>query len=60
MVKYGYIHIEVYSRQQSMLNAAGVGRELHEQFLASCNEKPPWSSTAFVCTVYKTKYLDDV
>jgi len=39
-------------------HAAGVRRELRDQFLAARNRKPRWSTKAFVSTVREIKHPD--
>jgi len=41
-------------------HAAGVRRELCDQFLAARNGKPPWLTKAFVRTVREIEHHDDV
>jgi len=38
----------------------GVRQELRDQFFASCNGKPPWSSQAFVRIVRRIEHHDAV
>jgi len=45
-----YIHTMVNGGQITVSHIAGVRRELHDQFIAAHNGKPPWSRKAFVRT----------
>jgi len=47
-----YIHIVVVGGQLKLKHTEGIRRELHDQFIAPCNGKPPWSTKAFILTVY--------
>jgi len=46
-----YIHTAVHGCHLTVYHAAGVLRELRDQFIAARNRKPPWSTKAFVCIV---------
>jgi len=52
-----YSRIEVAGCQLMLYRAAGVRRELRDQFLAARNGKPPWSNTAFVRTVHEIEIM---
>jgi len=47
-----YIRIEVDGHQLIIYYTAGVRRELRDQLIAASNEKPPWSTKAFVRIVH--------
>jgi len=46
--------------QRLIYCTAGVRRDLHNQFIAARNGKPPFSTKAFVCTVRKINHHDVV
>jgi len=52
--------IEVHGRQQMIYHSARVRRELCEQFIATPNGKPPWSTKAFARTVREIENHDNV
>jgi hypothetical protein len=54
------IHISVDSGQLRIYHTAGVHRELHDRFIASCNSKPPSLTKAFVCTIREIEHHDVV
>jgi len=54
------IHIDADDGQLTVQRTAGVGRELHDQFIAACNGKPPFSTKAFVHTVREIELHDIV
>jgi len=53
-----YSRIVVYGSQLIIYPAAGVHGELRDQFIATRNGKPPWSTKAFVRTVCGIKHSD--
>jgi len=55
-----YICIEVDCRQLTILYRAGVCRDLRDQFIATDNGKPPWSTKAFGHTVCEIQHHDVV
>jgi len=59
-IRCEHSRIEVDDRQLMIERAAGVCRELRDQFLASHNRKPPWSTKAFVRTVRDIEHHDVV
>jgi hypothetical protein len=56
----GYIHIGVNGGRLTVICTAGARRELHNDFFATCNAKPPWSTKAFAHTVHEIKHHDVV
>jgi len=52
--------IEVHRRQLMMSHVAGVRREVHDQFIAARNGKPPWSTNASVRTLCEIEHHDVV
>ena len=55
-----YSRLNVDDRQLMISHAAGVHTELRDQFLATRNGKPRWSTTAFACTVHEIEHHDEV
>ena len=52
------MHIVVNGRQLTVERTVGGDRELREEFLATCNMKPRWSTLAFVHTVRGIEHPD--
>jgi len=46
--------------QLTIKRTAGVRKELRNEFITARNEKPPWSTKAFVCTVREINHHDVV
>jgi len=59
-VRCEYIRTGINGRQLTVYHAAGVCRELCDQFIATHNGKPPWSTKVFIRTVHKIKHHDVV
>jgi len=59
-VECEYVCTLVKGRQLTVYRVAGVRRELHDQFIAARNRKPPWSTNALVCTVCEIEHHDFV
>jgi len=55
-VRCEYILIEANGGKLTVYPTAGVRRELHNEFIAAHNGKPPWSTKAFVRTVCETEH----
>ena len=55
-----YIHTVVNGRQLTVYYTAGVRQERCDQFIATRNVKPPWSSKAFVRTVPEIEHHEVV
>jgi len=55
-IRWEYCFIEVDGCQPTIWLTAGLRKELHNQFLAAHNGKPPSSTKAFVCSARETKY----
>jgi len=53
-----YIYNEVNGRQLTAYCIAGVSWELHTQFIAARDGKPPWSTKEFVRTVREMEHHD--
>jgi hypothetical protein len=53
-----YILIVAKGGQLTMSRTAGLSRELSNKFIAVCNRKPPWWTTAFVSTVRELEHHD--
>jgi len=53
-----YIHTVIHGHQSTVYHAAGVRRELRNQFIAARNGNPPWSSNAFVRTFREIEHHD--
>jgi len=54
------IHIEAIGGEFTVYPTARVRGELHNEFIAAQNGKPPWSTKAFVHKVRKIGHHDDV
>jgi len=59
-VACNFIHIKVNGIQLTIQRAVDVNRELHDQVIATCNGKPPWSFKAYICTVCDIIHHDTV
>jgi hypothetical protein len=59
-VECEYLHTVVNGCQLTVLQIAGVRRELRDQFIAAHNRKHPWSTKAFVHKLCETEYHDFV
>jgi len=55
-VGFEYIHIVVNCCQFNIECTAGVYREQGDQLISAHNEKPPWSTKTFVCTVCEMEH----
>jgi len=55
-----YIQIKADSRQFTPRPTAGTRRDPCGQLIAAGHRKPPWSTTAFVCTFWKMNHQDVV
>jgi len=55
-----YSRIEAEGCELIIQPAAGVCRELRDQFIAARNAKFPWSTKPFVCTVHEIEHYDVV
>jgi len=51
-----YIHIEAKGGQLTVKHTAGVGRELHNEFISPRKGKPPWSTMAYIRTVCEIEH----
>jgi len=57
-IGYEWFHIKVDNHQRTVKSTAGVCRALHDQFLATHNGEPPWSTEAFFRTVREIGHCD--
>ena len=53
-----YLNIDLEAGQLKIQCTAGVRSELRDQFLATCNGKPPCSKNAFIHTVREITHRD--